>query len=899
VAQTLSSQAINMQSGPATLAAARLLGSVDHLIRPVRDLGAVKLSLEYLATRPIGELNIAFRTTLDAFSYRLDAWITARATRRLEQMRTANATGIYVGGYAWVENLRADARPDSDGYLLAPSLGQAASAAILRSGFMANHEQGAFNIMLDSKRTRRAQDILQGLTRDQPLAALYGYRLERGLRDALLGKFIWPLRLAYPWRPAGAAPSDEPREAVGARDVVDGVALLAAWESDPNAVRTRLTTTLAGLAQPAPGPTNPEWIQVTRIVQDVIDLADSVADLLMAEGMHQILQGNFERAGAAMAIVDKQSLPIEPEFSRTPRGGASYTQRVVVLCPAAAGGAWPQDRRSAAEPRLNAWLAFMLGDPARYAFRARVQRGVDAGGAPVFDADAISVGLDELALSPLSAVLLATAVSANFEAGLAETGFRARVVAGLVTKLASTEGVTGLQIAQEAPDANTLGLGHFEALATTLRALVDRARPLTRKDVVVPENEIEATLPDEGEYPGVDLDEIEARASALIADFTTAKTALDQSANADALLANLAAMDDFLPRQAWPQEAVAIDAPGADPAERNARAVEALAALKRLTDARLDEITAPIELLAGQTQATHGQRVQRAIDNMKRLLGKDFPVLPHFRLGAYSTELSASLAEQEKLTAGNPWQVTGWIPKLARVREGLDRFAAALSAHETLVGVSAAADFKLVQYPHRPGQAWAALPEAWREDASAVFDPKQVPEELHDYLAAQPGAPYKEIHRAAPSMALAIHAAGGLDAAAPDDALAGLLIDEWAEFIPDPFQTAGIAFHYDAPGARPPQTVILAIPPRANQENWDFDDVLDVLHEARDLATLRAVRPRDLEAGLGLLLPGNYLPHAYTDDLPSVQLLKAKRDAAQRLFTTMTNVSATIALGKV
>ena len=113
-------------------------------------------------------------------------------------------TGLYVGGYAWVENLKADARPDSEGYLLAPSQAQAATAAILRSGFMANHEQGAFDIALDSKRTRRAIDLLQGLTRDQPLAALYGYRIERGLRDALLGKFIWPLRLAYPWRPVGS-----------------------------------------------------------------------------------------------------------------------------------------------------------------------------------------------------------------------------------------------------------------------------------------------------------------------------------------------------------------------------------------------------------------------------------------------------------------------------------------------------------------------------------------------------------------------------------------------------------------------------------------------------------------------------------------------------------------------
>ena len=615
---------------------------------------------------------------------------------------------MYVGGFAWVENLKADKRADSEGCLLAPSLGQAASAAILRSGFMANHEQGAFNIALDSKRTRRAEDILQGLTRDQPLAALYGYRVERGLRDALLGRFIWPLRLAYPWRAAGAAPSDEPKEAVGARDVVDGVALLAAWETDPNAVRTRLATTLAGLAQPAPAPTNPEWSRVTQIVHDALDLADSVADLLMAEGVHQIMQGNFERAGAAMAVVDKQSLPVEPQVARTPRGGASYTQRVALLCPAP-DDAWPRDRRADAEPALNAWLARMLGDPGRYRFGARVHRGAGADGRPIVDGMPIVVGWNELALSPLSAVLLATTVSAHRIAGPADTGFRGRLVAALTAQLADASDVTGLDIEQDGAEPGSLGLGQFEALAMTMRALIDKARPLTRKDVVVPDDKVEAALPDEGEYPGVDPNEIEARAQALIADFAALKATLDGSVGADQLLANLAALDDFVPRAAWPQEVVAIDAAGADPARRDERAADALVALKSLTDARLAAVNAPVELVAGQAGATHGQLVKYAIDRIKLLLGNDFPVVPRFSVGPYAAELNASVAEQDKLTLGNPWQVTGWIPKLARVREGLDRFAAALSAHESLVDLGAAEDFKLVQYPHRSGQVWAAL----------------------------------------------------------------------------------------------------------------------------------------------------------------------------------------------
>jgi hypothetical protein len=901
VAESLALQPPVMQKGSVTVAASKLVAAVAALPEHVRDLGTVKLSLEHLATCPIGELNVAFRTTLDAFSYRLDAWYTARAGRRLEQLRTAKPTGIYVGGFAWVDNLKPDVRPDSEGYLLAPSLGQAASAAILRSGFMANHEQGAFNIQLDSRRTRRAEDILQGLTRDQPLAALYGYRVERGLRDSLLGRFIWPLRLTYPWRPAGAAVTDEPKEAIGARDVVDGVALLAAWEVDPKTVRARLATSLARLVEPGAAANDEEWEKVTRIVEDTLDLADAVSDLLMAEGIHQIVQGNLERAGAAMAAIDKQALPVEPQVAKTPRGGASYTQRIAILCPASSAPdeAWPQDRRSKAEPSLNAWLAHMLGDPARYRFAARVQRGVTVDGQPVFDAGPVVVSLNDLDVSPLSAVLLATTVSAHRILGDAETGFRGRLVATLIAKVAGPDGVTGLDIQQEGVTPNGLGLGHFEALATTLRALIDNTRPLTRKDMVAPEDKIEKTLPDEGEYPGVDKDEIEARAADLIADFGALKTALDASVNADALLANLAALEDFLPRAAWPPEAVAIDSPGADPAFRDQRAAEALVALKAQTAAKLDAVTAPVQLLEGQAVATHAQLVKYASDRIKLLLGKDFPVLPRFALGGYAAEFNASLAEQDQLSLKNPWQVTGWIPKLARVREGLDRFAGALSAHEALVDLSGAEDFKLIQYPHRSGQVWAALPEAWKETEGKPLDPTQVPEELHAYLAAQPGMAYKNIQRAAPNLALVLHAPGSLEVVAEDAKLVGLVVDEWPELIPDPFQTAAIAFHYDAPGARPPQSIVLALPPRLQQESWHFDEVLDVLHEAWDLAKLRSVRPCDLEGGLGLLLPGNYLPQSYTDDLPSVHMLKVQRDARERLFKSALNKDGIIALGKV
>ena len=481
VANAAAAQLPPLASVGATAAASRLFDDVQVMVRPTRDLGAVKQSLDYLSTRTVGELNIAFRSTLDAFSYRLDAWIAARANRRLEQLRTAQPTGLHLGAYAWVENLSADSRPDSEGFLLCPSQAQAAGAALLRSGFMANREHGAFDIALDSRRTRRAEALLQGLTRDQPLAALYGYRIERALRDSQRGRLIWPLRLAWPWHPGSGPLSGEATEAVGARDVVDGVALLAAWEQGAAGVFSAAGRTAGGAESARCRAVGRRPRAADRsISNDAADLADSVSDLLLAEGAYQIVQGNPERAAAAMAVADKQALPVETQVGRTPRGGAGYTQRIVAVCPEQAPD-WPQDRRSAAEPALDRWLAGLLGEPARYVFSGTVQRRGPDGGI-VIDADRLTVNVSELELSPLSLVMMVQGEAAPRPSGKAETGLRGAVAAALFAQAANPQTITSLQI--EAETAAAIGFGPFEAFAGTLKALLDKARFATRKDLV-------------------------------------------------------------------------------------------------------------------------------------------------------------------------------------------------------------------------------------------------------------------------------------------------------------------------------------------------------------------------------------------------------------------------------
>ncbi|MFC3552159.1 hypothetical protein ACFOLC_14230 [Lysobacter cavernae] len=841
-----------------------------------KDLSLFKQSLSYLAGRRVGELDIAFKTTMDAYGYRLDAWYTALATRRLEAVRKTRPQGVHLGGYGWVERLPRPMRePDSLGFVHAPSLPQAATAAILRSGHLANHEsaKSSFNMDLSSERVRRAHAMLEGVSHGQSLAELLGYRFERGLRDALLGHCTLPFRLAYPLKPAGDALGDQPQESIAARDVVDGIKLLEAYAGGFAPVRVAV---LAAVDQLQPVPDwKPAFVSAMTTAQATIDgllksvaeTWDAVSDVLVAEGVYQVVQGNLERAGAALAVLDKQDRPVEPQVTRTPRIGVSYAQRVLVACQSTAmderwQAAGADDPRAAAEPLLNAWLARMLGDPARFVFEARVARG------DVIDATPLTLSPQALGWSPLTVVLASRAVSG---AGQAQhSALRARIAQQLAAQVANPDEHTQLMIESGSSQPGKLGLAAFEALASTLGRLVESARALTRKDVVVPRDEIEAANPaDAGEYAGSDLAEIEARAAAAV---TALEAYLDNVRNAavgPALAQRL--LDGWMFGIVEAQPGTAPDAAG--------EAVTADATVELFERRRsralaqgqsqLDAANALAPGAPEQAGASHSRRVQNAIDRIKAVFGKAFPVLPRFTLGAYAGSVAGSLAARSSLLAGDDWAIPGWLTKLSRVREGSDRLNAALSAHEAMHAPLAAAQWKLVQLPYKPDDCWGALPQRWANPERKPDTPRREP----------------------PRLAWVAHAPDALQDVTADTAIGGLLVDEWQEFVPSAWQTTAISFHYDAPGSRPPQAVLLAVPPRLDMANWTFGEVLATVNEAFDLAQLRAVRPQDLTDGLGLMLPANYMPENPSEDVPGVRITDMIRAGALKY-------SASIALGK-
>ena len=85
--------------------------------------------------------------------------------------------------------------------------------------------------------------------------------------------------------------------------------------------------------------------------------------------------------------------------------------------------------------------------------------------------------------------------------------------------------------------------------------------------------------------------------------------------------------------------------------------------------------------------------------------------------------------------------------------------------------------------------------------------------------------------------------------------MAGLLIDEWVEIIPNAKETTGVAFQFNPPDSFAPQSILLAVPP-APDKAWTLGDLQRVLLETLDLARLRAVDAEALDE------TGHYLPGA-------------------------------------
>lgn len=753
----------------------------------VSQLGQFRSSLQQLSKLTVAELEQLLTGTLDLCSYRLDAWITSLATKRLMAMRQANRSGIYLGGYGWVENLRASAAlplattvpeesgtpafalPTNPGFIHAPSLTQAATAAVLRNGQLTHQSVEAGKLLaidLSSARVRLAKWLLDGVRAGQPLGALLGYRFERGLHEGHPGveldRFIAPFREMAPLVARKLEPAlGLPVEAIAANNVVDGLRLQELWKQ-ASANEAPFFAKLGTLTD-----AQRQAIRAELVALD--DAVDAVSDALVAESVHQAVQGDASRASATLdAVARGDARPPELDVIDTPRSGAALTHRVLALfsgsAPEIAG--WTVGRfpfRAQAEPQLNAWAGQLLGNPAFVRYRIEL---LDQATGQV--AQTREIRLADLALSPLDLIY-----AAESNAQVKRSEIEQRVLLESVRQAPDFGPYELLRVNLDRdPSWSTRDLSGYEffELLRTARALITRTRGIDGRDLV-------AAGVDGAS--GIDENDLAQRAGRSLTSLQDALAGLKA-----ALTGPTTSLGEALLRMA------SFGIPAAVPADPTQWTSQAQS-VEREATARL----------------TKAQAASAPMDTIHEVFGSSFVMAPAFR-PPNAADLVATWAQSVQLQGGNPMEAAAWFSRVSRVREGMSRLEDTFRYAEAL-GSGAELNLRVGQLPLRESDRWVALP-------------------LVDGKPLAPG-----------TLSLVAQVNDAFDASAP---LAGLLIDEWIETVPNPTETTAVAFQYDQPDATPPQSVLIAVPPRVDQP-WTADTLHRVLLETMDLAGMRMVDP--------------------------------------------------------
>ncbi|KQY24720.1 hypothetical protein ASD16_04235 [Cellulomonas sp. Root485] len=618
-------------------------------------LSAFRAAVEVLAAADTASLERHLLGTLDAAAYRIDAWATSLASRRLAELRASDAQGALVGGYGWSEQLVPSAADvltetppgepgpllsavEDPGFLHAPSIHQAQVSALLRNAHLA-HGGGTdtpFAVSLTSERVRLARSVVDGVRAGRSVNVVLGYLVERDLHDRGLDEAVDNAREVSP------LPGEEHLPPAARR--LDGLSLHRLWAASEDHAIDHLV---------GGNPSDADRTAAQAVLRRLGSAVDACADLLQAEQVHQFALGDLDRAVSSVTDFDRGLVPpANLDVVQTPRTGVGVTHRVgILLDPDAAttpGWAGPATSpRAAAEPGLDAWLGRMLG-----AASGRTVTVRDAAGELL-----VPVPLPELGVSAGDVVRMAGAG----EHGLAELAARAAVASGadLLRPVLVLDG----------PLLDLLEVGR------SLAALLGPATPMDGGTLQPPHA-------DAG--PGVDVAELDARAAAALGAVQAAVGALSGASVRAAVVASwsLGVGDAAVPvettEQGWSAAAV--------------RARDQLEG--RLVEAAAVETDPSAPAWAATLQ------------RLRVLLGPGFVALPRF-VPPTTADLVAS-RDDPGLVGEDALAVEVWLTRMERVREPLGRLGIALREAEALGGPAFA--LGAAQVPYAAGDVWNALP---------------------------------------------------------------------------------------------------------------------------------------------------------------------------------------------
>lgn len=791
---------------------------------------------------------------LDLFSYRLDAWFTGMAwylqTHPEERTNSPMRRQPAIGAYGWVFNLRENratskAAKDEGEYILAPSLQHALTAAVLRSAYLNTQKDGGDSHMcinLSSMRARTALRMIDGIKNGLSTGVVLGADLERYLHDAhkLYGKeceldsLIYPLRKLFPQSIDIQAEKKEDGRVQAANymmQVINGEYLLntflTKWNYDgrlsvwldKNRKNLNWYTLLCKCSSFKDN--QKKRTALFESIERMYDAYDALNDLLLSEGVHRLILGDsasFEAISKFMAN-GGGNLP-DPGILKTPMDYAAVVHKVAVALPVTATSAGFLGK---AEPSLDAWVKEKVGSMENIRFKVAYS-AIPDGPATWSDETLAALGVN-----PLEYLYL----SGNDHAFKTLLEYRWRIREGLFR--GSVTIYTGDPAENETFEQAELprfSLYEDSLRVSSIRALVSESSVMTVTDFnpdIVSDQDILAST---------DMEDLSSRYAnlfgALEALSLRMKEALDayrpDEGLSDEGLAEILALQAECLSAGVFEAAVSYPAglslKDVDPISMRTVYDEILAAQKRFMTQFKEirtELRRRLDKAAEIVPAVYGGRgsISDYTLAMKTLTLEAFVVIPRFHPREYLREdwrdehlqaLREGLSYYENVGAES---FLSWLDEVAAVQTGVNRWN------------------KIAMF-----QEMACMPE----EVPCILQRRKSLEGKRHWL----GLPTGDGMEPDDTDSLVIFGQNRLSLRSAGSPCAGLVFDNWVEYLPFEDHTAGMVFRCDQPDAEAPQAILLATYPElavARHYRWDLSHVLNILDSTRFQLMNRAVDP--------------------------------------------------------
>jgi hypothetical protein len=945
---------------------------------PLKDtnLPLILDALGKLENLPTARLERLFAEHIDTCSYRLDAWIDGVIQRRLEFLRPQQMyyndegprnRGTYLAAFGWLENIenktegrRISARelpaelqnalardpntegsifenPANGGFVHAPSLNHATTAALLRNGYL-THSQPAdrerLTINLSSERVRKAIFYLEGIRNGQELSALLGYDFERRLHDGDIDTYVYRFRDKFPFKilEKDTVEAGKTLDVVAARNVVDGYALV-------EAVRKGAAYPY-GVADLPLSNTSVEALKIQAAVNALQNAMDAIADVTLSESVHQFVQGNHASGGASLKLLQEGHYPSIPDVVQTPRSGNSLTHRVVLNLdpsvsapvPALNAEPWP---RATADPAVNDWLTKAFGgilDTIKVPVRLVK---TDTNPMLQVEDDTRDIELKKLNLQPVDVVFLVGNQLKDLEKRLlyqfrsdpANAGLPAfDYLEILPTKLAT--------------NAADLSFGEVLPMLRQAHDLLSKARPLNAVDYRVPSESKPSDAQNVGNW---DIANLNTRVKVTMKAFKM--DLLDPISLSYDNMVTLLKTPAANPAQKWADVTLGVATYITLTANKWEEKFK-LAATFDLADAypsapmNLGDPSVLARINADFASFTTPESQKAAIEDLQRMFSPQFFGAPNasFTFNFLANTISLKRVLEKKMASADAAQKRAEAPSVSvdeQVKHWIDAAKSLLGSAfilvphcllENPVELNTAFGNKTDLFDFKVNHLKSASPglqdatyqnivlEEWLQgigrvrnrmggverlkmaaetldavgvtNAAMGLTPVQLPYLGQKYWVAldmpetftDTDGNEKPLSIDRDYLSLTtMNLPNAHNFTAPQ---CGLLLDAWTELVPNKTETTGVVAHHNQPNSEPAQCLLLAISPTLTG-NWTWDNLLGTLNDTLNRAKTRAVEPDTLHnhSLFGQLLPAVTTAHEKEKTNISINFAQIRLDA--------------------